>query len=149
MNSFFDFVHYTVNGVLSGVSLVMAYWLLICTMMTALMCWKHRDRLWLWHIISAEEKADASLNWGLAMFFGYAFIQRASATYSYAVGEWRLGAPSQILIPYYMPLSLAGLALILWWMAFHHFGRRRRWYWCLWMCSGLAMFSLVVLIVEI
>jgi hypothetical protein len=141
------------NVVLAGMSLTTTYWLALVTVLTGWMCWDHRDRFVMWRHLGSDEKADATLNWGMLLIFLYSTAQRGYATYTYAVADWTpdavgLDPLGTLIVPIYLPVALVGLALLLWWKSFHRFREKHRWWWCMWMWTGLGMFAAVVLLVE-
>lgn len=135
-------------GFFAGLSLVLTYWLLVCAFVMALLCWNHRDRFRNWQRLSLDERFDFCLNWGLFLFFLQGVLQRGHATYNYAAHLWDTRQPAQSLVTYYLPLAVLGIGLTLAWMMYHTAGYRWRWYWCLFMWSGLAAFVAVELVVA-
>lgn len=135
------------SGFFAGLSLVLSYWLLVCSGVMAWLCWNHRDRFGHWSTLSLEEKFDFCLNWGLLLFFLQGVLQRGSATYNYAAHIWDTHTATQSLVTYYLPLAVLGIGLTLAWMMYHTAGYRWRWYWFLFMWSGLAAFVAVELLV--
>lgn len=135
-------------GFFAGLSFVLFYWLLVCFAVMAWICWDHRDRFWNWKRLPIESKMDFCLNWGLLLFFLQGVLQRGDATYKYASHLWDSRQQAQSLVTYYLPLAVLGIAATLAWMAFHTVGGRWRWYWCLFMWTGLAAFVLIEFFVE-
>lgn len=144
-----NWLHYVFEpAIYAGFSIVMTYWLAICTAVMGAFCWEQRYRFANWWKISARERADAALNWGLMSFFAYACAQRALSTYSFAKAEWVITARTATTAPIYLPVALIGLSLIIWWMCFHRHGAQRRFWWCIWMWTGLALFAVMFFAVD-
>lgn len=138
-------------GIFAGLSIVTAYWLLICVILTGWMCWEHKDRFSKWWVLSPSEKADATLNWGLFLFLFYALGQRVVATFVYIAADWRSNNAAKSFMtvaPWYIPIATVGLGLMLWWKCFHRFERYRLW-WSVFICTGLLLYVITVFFIEL
>ena len=128
---------------LAALSATLAYWFAIGGWCMAFFCWRNRYRYTHWLSISARERADAALNFGLLLVFVNAFYQGSLAAYSFAAREWTITPTTMVMAPLYLPATMLAMSLFLWWAAFEMFGADRRWWWCLWMWSGMALFAVI------
>lgn len=132
------------SDVFAGFSAVLAYWLGVAAYVMWVFCYNHRYRFLNWTSVNAAERADASLNLGLALFFTYAGTQRAHATYSFIKQQWTISPSTTIVAPLYLPMAMAAMALFLWWAMFHRHPDSYRWHWCVWMWTGLTLFAATI-----
>lgn len=140
------FYRWVDTDVLAAMSITLLYWFAISTVIMALLCWRQRYRFTHWFKVNARERADACLNLGWFLIFFNATWQRGQASYSFAVQEWKLSAVALFSAPFYLPWTMAGVSMFLWWACYEFFGARRRWWWCLWMWSGLGLYTIAVFV---
>jgi hypothetical protein len=138
------FETYIETDVLAGLSAVLLYWFAIATVVMGLLCRKQKYRFLHWFEVSARERADACLNLGWFAVLANSTWHRAIATYSFAVQEWHMTPATLYSAPFYLPLAMVGISMVLWWVCFEFFGTRRRWWWCMWMWTGLVLFFATV-----
>jgi len=134
------------GGLLAGLSATLTWWFFISTIVMAILCCRQKYRFLHWFSIAPRERADACLNLAWLCFFAHATYQRAWSTYAFAYQEWKMSKTVLWSAPIYLPIVLFGMALFLWWACFELHGVRRRWWWCLWMWTGLAMCATVTII---
>jgi hypothetical protein len=123
-------------GVLAGMSMAMAFWLLADTIAMGILTWRYRDRFSFWGQLGSRDRADAILNISLFIFFAHATFQRLIATYSFAAQEWRLSPLTVATAPGNLLLACASVAGLMWWVCFYLFGPARHHYW--WMLLAVS-----------
>ncbi len=113
------------SGDFAGMSATLCYWFIVGAVGMGLLLWRYRRRFAGWRNLSDRDQADAMLQVGVFGILVNAAFQRAIATYSFAVQEWKLTPVTVVTAPFYLTLALVGMACILWWICLEIFGLSR------------------------
>lgn len=138
MDSFFELV--AQNDVFAGMSATLTFWFLIASMIMFTLCMRQIYRLRHWCLIAPRERADACLNLSLLLVFANAAYQRALATYSFAYKEWQITHAAAATASIYLPLTLFGMVLFLWWGYYDMFHDHRKVLWFTTLTVGFGLF---------